>query len=487
MPCRSAQNGPAPPPPLSGAFAGLTPAEWAAYSAFKHELKANDPNYSPPNMKEWRKLTRAPMQGQVMSTDGTARRREAIVIDPLLEGASGRRGRKRKSVGDDSKEDSHRYCYRRRKDYLESSNNDGSESESLESSPEAVLQSSGKLSESNDEEDEPCLILMVLKANLSEQEAKVKGELSFQYQQTEVNVEFYNVTSLGKNPFIMRCGDPEPPTPAPGSNCLSIAWGKDVDHPVNRAVIEQIARLVYKKQTNKNTWTILYKKVKFTLSNIQKMVKQRIQTWKTLYSQKKDPVRAEKRFSNRDNSQRAARQREKKICRGKARSFYIEENSADPVKLLETPWMSEEISTFSASDLGKHQQLYDEAAEKCKMTDDEIKRGVKVLEMWSFAWCTKRYGDVMHKLDRLHDVYCRTDPNVKTYKRVNLNLNRSWAKEAKKTGIYHKIKMAHRDPRGFRDLQLSDEEVDEESGEEAEEVAEGGSQDRNVTGTKDLA
>ncbi|EKM50571.1 uncharacterized protein PHACADRAFT_200520 [Phanerochaete carnosa HHB-10118-sp] len=296
MPRCSVQNGPAPPPPPSSVFAGLTPAGWAAYSAFKRELKVNNLNCEPPNMKEWRELTRAPMQGQVVATDGTAQRREAIVIDPsLLEGASGRRGWKRKPESDDSEEDNCRYHHRHCKDYSKSSNNGSSESKSSESSPEAASLSSGKSSESDGEEDEPRLILMAPKSNLSKQEVKgelmvctminicyqymcIYADLWFQHQQTEVNVDFYNVTSLGRNPFIMRRSDPEPPTPTSGSNYLLITWGKDVDHPSipldgihNTKPLTDLAR---------------------------EMVKRRIWIWKMLYSQKKDPARAEKWFNN---------------------------------------------------------------------------------------------------------------------------------------------------------------------------------------------
>lgn len=70
-----------------------------------------------------------------------------------------------------------------------------------------------------------------------------------------MKTEFYNVTGLAKNPFIMRPNKPEPQTPTPGPGCLPVAWGEDVNHPVNKAVIELVAQHVYNKQT---VSTVLY-------------------------------------------------------------------------------------------------------------------------------------------------------------------------------------------------------------------------------------
>lgn len=55
-----------------------------------------------------------------------------------------------------------------------------------------------------------------------------------------------------------------------------------------------------------------------------------------------------------------------------------------------TPCMTEENSEFSEVDLERREALQKEKEEKSKLTEDDIRRGIKVLERRSLAWRSRK-------------------------------------------------------------------------------------------------
>ncbi|EKM48659.1 uncharacterized protein PHACADRAFT_202545 [Phanerochaete carnosa HHB-10118-sp] len=159
--------------------------------------------------------------------------------------------------------------------------------------------------------------------------------------------------------------------------------------------------------------------------------------------------------------------------------LYEEKHGVNPQPLIETPWMTEEVSTFSASDDAKQQMFYSEAKEKSGLTNEDIARGIKMLELRSFTWRTNRVTQIYHELDDLYNanlkaevpqVHRRIDlghisrTNVPDLKRlISLVLvNTTWLKrwQAERHGARDQdIKFKVKNPRGFRDLELTDEEA----------------------------
>ncbi|GJE84482.1 hypothetical protein PsYK624_005580 [Phanerochaete sordida] len=420
-------------------------SEWARYSAFKRALKDDDPDCSPPTLQEWRELTGG---APAPPTAQPASRRDAPAIDPALaEQDKGQRPSKRRAK---EKEAAHRPRRRRRR----------------QATPES--------SDADEPDDGPRLILMAPGAELSQKQEVVKGEL-----QTDVGIQMYNSTGLAKNPFIMKRGGAEPPTPKTGDGLLEVDWDAEVCHPTNMKVVDHVTKLVVDKQTNRDTWTISHKDVNFTVSDVREMVKGRIRSWQTSYRQKKNPARAAKRFDNRDKGRRTARQREKKVRRKKACGHFEKKHGVNPRKLISTPNMSEEISTFSGDDPGtRDPQLYTAAAEQCRLTEEEIQAGVKILERRSFTWQTQRYQAIVAELDFLHDEHFKSDAPaaIKTLKRVDLGrfsrktvpkgkvypvmISRKYKAKAKQDGTWAQVNMVKKDPEGFGpdNLPLSDDE-----------------------------
>ncbi|EKM48567.1 uncharacterized protein PHACADRAFT_202655 [Phanerochaete carnosa HHB-10118-sp] len=422
MPSRTTQS--APPPPLPSACTG--PAEWAAYNKFKRELQAADPECPPPTMQEWREMMGLSSgQSGDRATARTCRpagrnaqRREAMVIDPAL---------------------------------LETEETGGVPSTEGGAAVAAVA----RVQKASEPDIAPRLILMANKTELNKRQQTTKSELV-----SLVKQEVHNITGIAKNPFVLRRGQPEPTTPAARPSYLPIAWSEPVDHPTNRAVIEQVARLIYAEQTDKEKWTISCKEVKFTLCDIEEMVKNHLRNWKTAYSQKKDPAKTKNR-------------------RLDACSLYEEKHGVNPQPLVETPWMTEEVSTFSASDDAKRQMFYSEAKEKSGLTDEDIARGIKMLELRSFTWRTNRVTQIYHELDDLYNANLKAEvPQV--HRRIDLGrisrtnvpdlkrlispvlVNTTWLKrwQAERHGARDQdIKFKVKNPRGFRDLESTDEEA----------------------------
>lgn len=63
--------------------------------------------------------------------------------------------------------------------------------------------------------------------------------------------------------------------------------------------------------------------------------------------------------------------------------------------ILKTPFMTEENSEFSATDEEVRKQLLTKAREDVGMTEKEITEGIKVLEVRSLAWRSRK---VSHSL-----------------------------------------------------------------------------------------
>ncbi|PSR77237.1 hypothetical protein PHLCEN_2v7998 [Hermanssonia centrifuga] len=81
--------------------------------------------------------------------------------------------------------------------------------------------------------------------NLSSIQKKARKELK-----AKTKMQVHELTGIGKNPFPLKLAmEDKPPTPVPKEGCMRIAFGEPVNNPVNKAVIDQAALLVYQAET----------------------------------------------------------------------------------------------------------------------------------------------------------------------------------------------------------------------------------------------
>ncbi|THG94711.1 hypothetical protein EW026_g6812 [Hermanssonia centrifuga] len=213
-------------------------------------------------------------------------------------------------------------------------------------------------------------ILCVKNKKLSPNQQIVKEEL-----RNIAKKEMQNLTGLTKNPFPINqdlC-DSTDEEDTSSSNAQPVAAAQmpvdlksEVDSPTNRAIIERVALLVYREQTNPETCTLTIKDddITFTQRDVEELAK--------LKEQRKQGIE----------------------------QFKKDHDGVDPSCLLRTPWMSEaisELTTGSEATKITHQR---HLAEKAGRTLQDILDGEKILEKRPLAWRSHTVNEVFEQLDK---------------------------------------------------------------------------------------
>ncbi|PSR80829.1 hypothetical protein PHLCEN_2v6600 [Hermanssonia centrifuga] len=273
-------------------------------------------------------------------------------------------------------------------------------------------------------------ILTRYDAKLSGKERQVYKELK-----AKTRLQVQELTGIGKNPFARKTttllsdeegADSEPSTPTPGPGQMRVAFGRPVDEPENRKIIERAAHLIHAQETNQETWTITHKDVKFTKRDLEEFAKDTIRNWQQAYNHKKNEDKRTKRKMHVDRNRRVQRQRALKLRRSDPEviAMYTKKHPGTNLEpILKTPFMTEENSEFSATDEEVRKQLLTKAREDVGMTEKEITEGIKVLEVRSLAWRSRKLRHIYEELDAYHNKKMRlnTKKTAPALRRVNLN------------------------------------------------------------------
>ncbi|KAJ7688129.1 hypothetical protein B0H17DRAFT_1203137 [Mycena rosella] len=192
----------------------------------------------------------------------------------------------------------------------------------------------------------------------------------------KMKTELMTLTGMARDANSESNSDSESssaPPARPSRSVMSFDFNQNIDHPMNTKVIDRAAELIWKEQHDPkaDTFSLLHKDVKFTLADIASVGKTNFRTWKRSWKAETDTAAAAKRARQEAKGRQIMRKKDLKRNRLKALPEYKKRHKKNPAFILETDWMSDEISGPDTDDEAKkdiHRKLLVEAA---KLTPEQ--------------------------------------------------------------------------------------------------------------------
>ncbi|KAJ6546299.1 hypothetical protein DFH09DRAFT_1507850 [Mycena vulgaris] len=161
-------------------------------------------------------------------------------------------------------------------------------------------------------------------------------------------------------------------------NRLVFDFSQNVDHPTNVKVFDQVSKLIWTEQQNPDseTFSLPHKDVKFTRSDLVEFAKGTFRTLRRKWKAEQDETLASKQAKSESDNRQLMRRRELKDNRLKAVPKYKKIKRHDPAFILETDWMTDEISQPDTDDEDKkaahRRRLVREARLNATQTEDPL-------------------------------------------------------------------------------------------------------------------
>ncbi|KAJ7436130.1 hypothetical protein FB451DRAFT_1571200 [Mycena latifolia] len=135
-------------------------------------------------------------------------------------------------------------------------------------------------------------------------------------------------------------------TPAASASTLAFDFTANVDDPANVKVIDRAVHLVWTEQHDpkSKTFSLVHADVEFTREDLTEFAKTIFRGRKRTWKAENDPELAKKKADNESKRRQEMRRKELKATRIKAVSAYKKAHKRDPVFILETDWMTDEVS-----------------------------------------------------------------------------------------------------------------------------------------------
>ncbi|KAJ7669696.1 hypothetical protein B0H17DRAFT_1142035 [Mycena rosella] len=194
----------------------------------------------------------------------------------------------------------------------------------------------------------------------------------------KMKTELMTLTGMARDANSESDSDSESssaPPARPSRSVMSFDFNQNIDHPTNTKVIDRAAELIWKEQHDPkaDTFSLLHKDVKFTLADIASFGKTNFRTWKRSWKAETDTAAAAKRARQEAKGRQTMRKKRSQLKRNrlKAPPEYKKRHKKNPAFILETDWMSDEISGPDTDDEAKkdiHRKLLVEAA---KLTPEQ--------------------------------------------------------------------------------------------------------------------
>ncbi|KAJ6475198.1 hypothetical protein DFH09DRAFT_1379785 [Mycena vulgaris] len=133
---------------------------------------------------------------------------------------------------------------------------------------------------------------------------------------------------------------------------LVFDFSQNVDHETNIKVLDQVATLIWTEQQNtaSKTFCLPHKEIKFTRSDLAEFAKGTFRTWRRKWKAEQDETLARKQAKAESENRQLMRRRELKENRLKAVPNFKKSKRRDPAFILETDWMTDEISQPNTDD-----------------------------------------------------------------------------------------------------------------------------------------
>ncbi|KAJ7036198.1 hypothetical protein C8F04DRAFT_1181726 [Mycena alexandri] len=254
--------------------------------------------------------------------------------------------------------------------------------------------------------------------NLSVEQLEVRKVLM-----RKIKVELRTLTGTKESSDSSTDSGSERDTPSASTSSsplLSFDFDSNVDLPANMAVITRAADLIFKEQSDPtaSTFSLPHITVRFTHSDLAHFGKTTFRGWKKKYRGEHDPeVRAkQERQASRDRQ--GMRRKELKQKRLKAVREYKKQHKKDPACLLETEWMSDEISEPDTDDDEKKAERRRQLRRMAGLS-----RAQKDTEVWEVVrpgFQSVEAAEVKDELDRLSKVSKARNGRKKTANRTIL-------------------------------------------------------------------
>ncbi|THH14263.1 hypothetical protein EUX98_g9629 [Antrodiella citrinella] len=226
--------------------------------------------------------------------------------------------------------------------------------------------------------------------------------------QAHIRTEMQRLTGLRKDPFPLKPrntdsdDDLDPDSEdAPSEPRMLLRMDQAVDHPANIAVIQRAATLVMIQELDVSTRTMEQDQldITWTREDLVECGKGVWRTWKRAWKTQHDGSLSSKKVEQQMQQRRQSRQHAIKERRMKAVRIYTKRNNLDPSPMLQSEWMTEEVSGWSDADETANRACRREIGLKMGYSEEEIAAGVKVLEKRSLGWRSKQINSVYHALD----------------------------------------------------------------------------------------
>ncbi|OCH86189.1 hypothetical protein OBBRIDRAFT_838363 [Obba rivulosa] len=250
--------------------------------------------------------------------------------------------------------------------------------------------------------------------------------------QEMIRDEVYLRTGYHKNYFPVRekIEDPmaplQPPHPA---EPLPRYWRLDFDVPVNvnpnAKVVRRAAEVVFGSQDpTSETCKLKHPNVRFTEHDCKEFAKTVIRSIVSAYRTHMDPEeKGKKRLQSHAHNRRSGRQRQLKSNRLAVAEEYQRLYGVDPTPLLETDWMSEELSDWNDAKPDLRTKRRNAALKMANLPVPPPggKSDAVVLEVRRPRWRSKQYNKVIRGLDEIRASKMRKRRKRPAHPRIELS------------------------------------------------------------------
>ncbi|KAJ7084156.1 hypothetical protein C8R44DRAFT_894293 [Mycena epipterygia] len=186
---------------------------------------------------------------------------------------------------------------------------------------------------------------------LSKKQLEVRSQLM-----RKVKSELRQLTGTTNEQDSNIDSDDSDTSPVPTSRpTLAFDFSANVDDPANIKVIERAVHLVWTEQHNSKStmFSLPHADVQFTREDLAKFSKTIFRGWKRTWKEETDPELAKKKAEAESKGRQNMRRKELKATRIKAVPQYKKQHKRDPAFVLETDWISDEVSGPETDDEDK--------------------------------------------------------------------------------------------------------------------------------------
>ncbi|KAJ7887815.1 hypothetical protein B0H14DRAFT_3430427 [Mycena olivaceomarginata] len=259
------------------------------------------------------------------------------------------------------------------------------EVEDLKTKKRTNSDSDAPLSKRAKKRTKPSVYILRNAGNLSLSQIVVRKQLM-----KKIKVEGTRLTGRRNDSDSDSDDDSNPPRSGPSLPHLCYDFSANVDHPTNTKVIDRIADLVWSEQHDpkSSTFSLAHADVVFSREDLVEFAKTNFRSWKKNWKADNDPELGRK-HAKAESKGRQEMRRKEATNRLKVVPAYKKEHQRDPGFMLETDWMSDEISGPDTDDeeaKDAHRRRLIRAArldtqEKDKAVWEVVRPGFQSLEM----------------------------------------------------------------------------------------------------------